>query len=55
MDYIALAAVLIIGLGLLCATAVCIVALCRAHQGDVVAVVRALPELALTLARRRRR
>ncbi|MFC5170629.1 hypothetical protein [Streptomyces mutomycini] len=55
MDHIALATALIVGSGLLCATAVCIVAICRAHRTDVVAVVRALPELALTLVRRRRR
>jgi hypothetical protein len=54
MDYIALAAAVTIGLGLLCGTAVCIVAICRAHRTDVVAVVRALPELALALVRRRR-
>jgi hypothetical protein len=55
MDYLALAAAVTIGLGMICATAVCIVAIHRAERGDVVAVVRALPELALTLARRRRR
>lgn len=55
MDYIAFAAALVIGLGLLCATSVCIVAIRRAERTDVVAVVRALPELALTIARRRRR
>ncbi|MFD8663571.1 hypothetical protein ACFV1V_33850 [Streptomyces globisporus] len=55
MDYIALAAALVIGLAVFCATVVCVVALCRAQRTDVVAVVRELPELAHTLARRRRR
>ncbi|WP_326679917.1 hypothetical protein [Streptomyces sp. NBC_01237] len=54
MDHIALAAVLLGGLSLLCVTVVCVVAICRAHQTDVVAVVLALPELALALLRRRR-
>lgn len=39
---------------LLCATVVCLAAICRAHRTDVVAVVRALPDLALALLRRRR-
>lgn len=45
----------LVALGILCAAAVCIVALIRAERTDVVAVVRALPELASTLARYRRR
>ncbi|MFF3354119.1 hypothetical protein ACFYWN_15965 [Streptomyces sp. NPDC002917] len=32
-------------LAVLCATVVCIVAICRAHRADVVAVLRALPGL----------
>ena len=40
---------------ILCATLVCTVALLRANRSDVVAVVRALPELAATLIRYRRR
>ncbi|MFE2090680.1 hypothetical protein [Streptomyces sp. NPDC059460] len=39
---------------LLCATVVCLAAICRAHRTDVVAVVQALPDLALALLRRRR-
>jgi hypothetical protein len=45
----------ILGLGVLCAAIVCVVALCRAHRSDTVAVVRALPELAATFLRYRRR
>ncbi|MFV5994918.1 hypothetical protein ACNPQM_21280 [Streptomyces sp. NPDC056231] len=53
MDYIALAAAITAGLGLLCATAVCIVAICRAHRADVVSVLRALPGLVTALLRRK--
>ncbi|GGT60112.1 hypothetical protein GCM10010271_74110 [Streptomyces kurssanovii] len=45
---------LILGVGILCAAVVCIVALCRAHRTDTVAVVKALPELAATFLRYRR-
>ncbi|MFC8496025.1 hypothetical protein ACFUJU_35560 [Streptomyces sp. NPDC057235] len=40
---------------LVCATAVCVTAILRVHRSDVVAVVKALPELAATLLRWRRR
>ncbi|MFC8270805.1 hypothetical protein ACFUIZ_34590 [Streptomyces cinereoruber] len=40
---------------LVCATAVCVTAILRAHRSDVVAVVKALPELAATLLRWRRK
>lgn len=45
---------LLITVGVLCVTVVCIVALCRAHRTDTVAVVKALPELAATFLRYRR-
>ncbi|MFJ8078978.1 hypothetical protein ACIQ7Q_34865 [Streptomyces sp. NPDC096176] len=44
----------ILGLGVLCAAFVCIVALFRADRTDTVAVVKALPELAATFLRYRR-
>ncbi|MEU1895687.1 hypothetical protein [Streptomyces pristinaespiralis] len=44
----------ILGLGVLCAAIVCIVALFRADRTDTVAVVKALPELAATFLRYRR-
>jgi hypothetical protein len=44
----------ILGLGVLCAALVCIVALVRADRTDTVAVVKALPELAATFLRYRR-
>ncbi|NXY99543.1 hypothetical protein HYE82_35265 [Streptomyces sp. BR123] len=46
---------LLLVVGLLCAALVCVVALCRAHRTDTVAVVRALPELAATFLRYRRK
>ncbi|MGW4232230.1 hypothetical protein ACWEF9_23570 [Streptomyces sp. NPDC004980] len=48
MDYLArLATVVPIALivALLCATLICLVAICHAHRGDVVAVLRALPAI----------
>ncbi|MEU5416584.1 hypothetical protein [Streptomyces clavifer] len=53
MDAVTLAAAAVLALALLCATVVCIVAICRAHRGDIVAVVRVLPELVAALRRRR--
>jgi hypothetical protein len=38
---------------LLCATVVCLAAICRAHRADVVAVLRALPGLVAALLRRK--
>ncbi|MFC5174979.1 hypothetical protein [Streptomyces mutomycini] len=46
---------LILVVGIVFAAVVCIVALCRANRSDTVAVVRALPELAATFLRYRRR
>ncbi|MFD3353422.1 hypothetical protein [Streptomyces fradiae] len=46
---------LVLCLGLICITVVGVVALRRAHPSDTVAVVRALPELAATFLRYRRR
>lgn len=46
---------LVIGLAMLCATTVCIVALFRAHRTDVVDLVRELPQLVAALLHRRRR
>ncbi|MGW3377396.1 hypothetical protein [Streptomyces hydrogenans] len=45
----------VLGLAILAAAAVSITAILRADRTDVVAVVRALPELAATLMRWRRR
>ncbi|MFE4594154.1 hypothetical protein [Streptomyces laurentii] len=45
----------VVALGFLCTTGVCVVALLRADRTDTVRVVRALPELAATLLRLRRR
>ncbi|MFE5963625.1 MULTISPECIES: hypothetical protein [Streptomyces] len=45
----------LVGLAVLCAALVCVTAIVRADRRDVVAVVRALPELAATLIRFRRR
>ncbi|MCX4451631.1 hypothetical protein [Streptomyces sp. NBC_01789] len=53
MDAVTLAAAGVIALALFCATVVCVVAICRAHRGDVVNVVRVLPELVAALRRRR--
>ncbi|MFG2587910.1 hypothetical protein [Streptomyces sp. NPDC048438] len=47
MDYFALSAAIVLGLGILCATTVYIFALLRADQMDIVSVVRALPDLVL--------
>ncbi|MFB7411388.1 hypothetical protein ACFCZ2_29835 [Streptomyces sp. NPDC056202] len=54
MDPLLLLPFLVVAFGILCAAAVCVVALFRAHRTDTVAVVRALPELAATLLRLRR-
>lgn len=40
--------------GIVCAATVCIVAICRAHRNDTVAVLKALPELTSTFLRYRR-
>jgi hypothetical protein len=53
MDAFAAVAAVVLALALLCSTLVCIVAICRAHRGDVVAVLRALPELVAALLRRK--
>ncbi|MFE0733924.1 hypothetical protein [Streptomyces sp. NPDC058855] len=52
---VALFALLALCLAILAAVAVSITAILRAHRSDVVAVVRALPDLAATLMRWRRR
>ncbi|MER6481165.1 hypothetical protein [Streptomyces filamentosus] len=49
------AIVIVIGIAILAAAAVSITAILRAERADIVAVVRALPELAATLMRWRRR
>ncbi|MFE5518346.1 hypothetical protein ACFQ9Q_11540 [Streptomyces virginiae] len=41
--------------GFLCATVVCVLALCRAHRTDIVALVRALAELVSVFTRYRRK
>ncbi|MDX3540849.1 hypothetical protein PV721_42530 [Streptomyces sp. MB09-01] len=41
--------------GFLCATVVCVVALCRAHRTNTVALVRALAELVSVFTRYRRK
>lgn len=48
IDPLLLLAPVLLAVGIVCATVVCVVALCRAHRTDTVAVVRALPELAAT-------
>ncbi|WP_331718206.1 hypothetical protein OG280_41555 (plasmid) [Streptomyces virginiae] len=48
-------ALLVLLTGVLCATVVCVVALCRAHRTDTVAVVRALADLVATFLRYRRK
>ncbi|MEW2556130.1 hypothetical protein AB0957_30955 [Streptomyces zhihengii] len=55
VDPMLLALPLILALGVICVTVVCVVALLRAHRTDTVSVVRALPELAAVFLRRRRR
>nr|CAA56753.1 unnamed protein product [Streptomyces viridosporus] len=45
----------VVALAVLCAALVCVTAIVRADRRDVVAVVRALPELAATLIRFRRK
>ncbi|MFC9261320.1 hypothetical protein ACFT25_16065 [Streptomyces hydrogenans] len=51
----AVAVLVVLCTAIVCATVVCVVALLRADRSDITGVVRALPELAATLARRRRR
>ncbi|MEV0876027.1 MULTISPECIES: hypothetical protein [Streptomyces] len=56
MDYLAVLATVVpvaLIIALLCATMVCITAICRAHRGDVVAVLGALPGLVAALLRRK--
>ncbi|MCX5278423.1 hypothetical protein [Streptomyces virginiae] len=48
-------AILVLLVGVLCATVVCVVALCRAHRSDTVDVVRALSELVSVFTRFRRK
>lgn len=55
IDPYAFALVLVLGLAIVAAAVVSVVAILRAERTDVVAVVRALPELAATLMRWRRR
>ncbi|MFF5428126.1 MULTISPECIES: hypothetical protein [Streptomyces] len=49
------AVLVLLALAILSATIVSVTAILRAHRSDVVAVVRALPDLAATLMRWRRR
>ncbi|WP_405566552.1 hypothetical protein OG317_00020 [Streptomyces sp. NBC_01167] len=51
IDPLFLLPLLVVCFGILCAAAVCVIALMRAHRTDTVAVVKALPELAATLLR----
>lgn len=53
--YAAVALFALVGLAILATAAVSVTAILRAHRSDVVAVVRALPDLAATLMRWRRR
>ncbi|GAA3919030.1 hypothetical protein GCM10022244_30240 [Streptomyces gulbargensis] len=53
--YAAVALFALVGLAILATAAVSITAIPRAHRSDVVAVVRALPDLAAMLMRWRRR
>ena len=53
MDTLTLATALVLALALLCSTVVSVVAICRAHRADVVAIVRTLPELITALLRRK--
>jgi hypothetical protein len=55
LDPMVLVLPVLLALGIICAAAVCIVALFRAQRSDTVAVVRALPELTATFLRYRRR
>lgn len=50
-----LLALLVLLAGVVCATLVCVVALCRAHRTDIVAVVRALADLVAAFLRYRRK
>ncbi|MFD3940238.1 hypothetical protein ACFWSP_35435 [Streptomyces sp. NPDC058618] len=55
LDPMTFALLVVLLTSLLCATVVCVVALSRAHRTDVVAVVRALPELIAAFIRYRRK
>lgn len=55
LDPYAVAVLVVLCTAIICATVVCVVALLRADRSDITSVVRALPELAATLGRRRRR
>ncbi|GAA2639716.1 hypothetical protein GCM10010425_49990 [Streptomyces spororaveus] len=48
-------ALLVLLVGFLCATVVCIVALCRAHRTDTVALVGELADLVSVFTRYRRK
>lgn len=57
MDYLALLATavpLALLAAVLCATLVCLVAILRAHRGDVVTVLLALPAVIAAMLRRKR-
>ncbi|MEU0160174.1 hypothetical protein ABZ154_15370 [Streptomyces sp. NPDC006261] len=57
MDYLALLATavpLALLTAVLCATLVCLVAILRAHRGDVVTVLLALPAIIAAMLRRKR-
>ncbi|MEU3607070.1 hypothetical protein AB0E83_16720 [Streptomyces sp. NPDC035033] len=55
LDPYAVVLLVVLCTAIVCATVVCVVALLRADRAEIALVVRALPELAATLARRRRR
>ncbi|MFJ3638038.1 hypothetical protein [Streptomyces sp. NPDC090112] len=55
LDPMTLALLTVLVTALVCATVVCVVALCRAHRTDAVAVVRALAELVAVFTRYRRK
>ncbi|MFD5427698.1 hypothetical protein [Streptomyces sp. NPDC127084] len=52
-DPVLLVLPLLIAMGIVCAAIVCIVAICRAHRTDTVAVLKALPELTAAFLRYR--
>jgi hypothetical protein len=54
-DPMTLALFAVLVTALVCATVVCVVALCRAHRTDAVAVVRALADLVAVFTRYRRK
>lgn len=55
LDPMTLALLAVLVTALVCATVVCVVALCRAHRTDAVAIVRALAELVAVFTRYRRK